>query len=144
MSILKSITDEKGVQTTFHRILSYMVDVDLDQVLVCIGSYTNQDVYEQEKQNRAKFKRWQYISERLAQLATEIENEQDQETKTNLQNEYNELMGEVTGSVSNKVLAYNISELYIENLQKPTLETVEEALLKQEPFINGKWIKNES
>jgi len=41
-------------------------------------------------------------------------------------------------------LAYNISELYIENLQKPTLETVEEALLKQEPFINGKWIKNES
>ena len=99
MSILKSITDEKGIQTTFHRILSYMVDVDLDQVLVCIGSYTNQDVYEQEKQNRAKFKRWQYISERLAQLATEIENEPDQETKTNLQNEYNQLMGEITGSV---------------------------------------------
>ena len=135
MPILNKIIDEKGVETKFHRVLSYMVDVDTSKVLVCLGSYTDQSVYEQEVKNRQKADRWEEISHLLAELAQKIEDEPNKEDKQKLQDEYDKLASEITGSVSRMVLAYKISEIWLDNLEKPTLESVERALLQQ--FFNS-------
>lgn len=141
MPILKNIVDEKGVQTNFHRILSYMVDVDTQKVLVCIGSYTDESVYSQERENRKKADRWEQIGQRMGEIANLVETETDESKKEELKKEYMELMSEIKGSVSRKVLAYNISERWIDKVSEPTLETVELALIKEEPFYQGKIIK---
>ena len=141
MPILKNIVDEKGVQTNFHRILSYMVDVDTQKVLVCIGSYTDESVYNQERENRKKAGRWEQVGQRMGEIANLVETETDEKKKEELKKEYTELMSEIKGSVSRKVLAYNISERWIDKVSEPTLETVELALIKEEPFYQGKIIK---
>lgn len=141
MPILKNIVDEKGVQTNFHRILSYMVDVDTQKVLVCIGSYTDESVYNQEQENRKKADRWEQIGQRMGEIANLVETETDEKKKEELKKEYMELMSEINGSVSRKVLAYNISERWIDKVSEPTLETVELALIKEEPFYQGKIIE---
>ena len=141
MPILKNIVDEKGVQTEFHRILSYMVDVDTQKVLVCIGSYTDESVYNQEQENRKKADRWEQVGQRMGEIADLVETETDESKKEELKKEYTELMSEIKGSVSRKVLAYNISERWIDKVSEPTLETVELALVKEEPFYQGKIIE---
>lgn len=141
MPILKNIVDEKGVQTEFHRILSYMVDVDTQKVLVCIGSYIDESVYNQEQENRKKAGRWEQIGQRMGKIADLVETETDENKKEALKKEYTELMSEIKGSVSRKVLAYNISERWIDKVSEPTLETVELALIKEEPFYQGKIIE---
>lgn len=131
MPILNRIIDEKGVETRFHRVLSYMVDVDTKKVLVCLGSYTDKSVYEQEVKNRQKADRWEEISHLLAELAQKIEDEPNKEEKQKLQDEYDKLASEITGSVSRRVLAYKISEVWVDELENPDIETVERALLTQ-------------
>ena len=141
MPILKNIVDEKGVQTEFHRILSYMVDVDTQKVLVCIGSYIDESVYNQEQENRKKADRWEQIGQRMGEIADLVETETDESKKEELKKEYTKLMSEIKGSVSRKVLAYNISERWVDKVSEPTLETVELALIKEEPFYQGKIIR---
>ena len=153
MPILKNIVDEKGVQTEFHRILSYMVDVDTQKVLVCIGSYIDESVYNQEQENRKKADRWEQIGQRMGEIADLVETETDESKKEELKKEdifekrsslifkKTHVMSEIKGSVSRKVLAYNISERWIDKVSEPTLETVELALIKEEPFYQGKIIE---
>lgn len=131
MPILNRVIDEKGVETSFHRVLSYMVDVDTKKVLVCVGSYTNESVYNQEVQNRKKADRWAEVSRLLEELAEKIDHATTKEEKDILEKEYKELASEITGSVSRRVLAYKISEVWIDELENPNIETVERALLTQ-------------